>query len=263
MASPPRAGRCNAATMAAVAVAVAVVVVQAAASPVAVPVAAGGAWSAAAAAVKVVVAPPSTFQGGVLPAVVGRPLADGVSVLTNGTYELLNANETRFGCPSSVVIAGPLATDNGTFLIPPASLTVNGGGCTGANSTSAVGGLFGDTLIDAANQTGNLANLTQLLQVDPEAAIARVLDGPITCGEVVFEDAAWTFLVASGLPLLVLTDGVDPSVGCTLADRSVPLPSVPTPAPTSVPTTTRLGVSRGVPAPGGGEPADVPGWEGV
>lgn len=265
MASPPRARRSSAASLASIAVAVAVVAAVAAASSsarasgvaAAVPVAAGGVWAAAAEAVRAAVAP-SVIRGGALP-VLGRPLTDGVSVVTNGTYMLLNASEALVGCPVSLSIASPLATDNGTFLVPPASLTANGGGCTGVNATTGLVGLFGDALVDAANRTGQLGNLTELLEVDPQAAVAVVISGPITCGEVVFEDATWTFLVAGGVPVLVLTDGVDPTVGCTLADVSNRVPTAPTPPPATI----RLDVPRGVPVAGGGEPANMPESDGM
>lgn len=54
-------------------------------------------------------------------------------------------------------IAGPLATNNGTCSVPPASLTVNGSGCTAASASTALTGLFWDALVDAADRTGRAA----------------------------------------------------------------------------------------------------------
>lgn len=231
----PRAGRCTtAAAAAAVALTVAAVAAVAAAAAVA-PVAgggdgaavatpAGGAGAAAAAAAAVVSA---TVRGEL--ASVGRPLVDGVSILTDGLYALVDAAETRFGCPPSVTIAGPLAITSGSFTIAPASLTVNGTGCTGTTNSSVVAGLTGDALFAAANATGATSPITALQTLDAAAAVAGVRDGPITCGPgVAFVDASWTFLVVADVPLLVLIDGDDPTVGCTLLHRP------PSQAPASI-----------------------------
>lgn len=231
MGPSPRSGRCSAAAAASVIIAVAVMAATAAAAPTArtasgaavEPAAAGGPWASAAAAAvaaAATAAPPPVIRG-VLPSV-GRPLADDVSVLTDGTYTLLDEADTRLGCPTSIAIAGPLTTNNGTFAVEPPRLTIGGVACVGSTAEAKLFGAFGATLIDIATRAG--ANINTLLRADPNAAIAFVLDGPITCGAASFNDAQWTFLVASGVPALQLSNG---DVRCALAAKA----TAPTPPP--------------------------------
>lgn len=233
MGPSPRSGRCSAAAAASVIIAVAVMAATAAAAPTArtasgaavEPAAAGGPWAsaavaAAAAEAAATAAPPPAIRG-VLPSV-GRPLADDVSVLTDGTYTLLDEADTRLGCPTSIAIAGPLTTNNGTFAVEPPRLTIGGVACVGSTAEAKLFGVFGATLIDIATRAG--ANINTLLRADPKAAIAFVLDGPITCGAASFNDAQWTFLVASGVPALQLSNG---DVRCALAAKATAPPPPP------------------------------------
>lgn len=213
MGPSPRSGRCSAAAAASVIIAVAVMAATAAAAPTA--------RTASGAAVEPAAAAPPPVIRGVLPSV-GRPLADDVSVLTDGTYTLLDEADTRLGCPTSIAIAGPLTTNNGTFAVEPPRLTIGGVACVGSTAEAKLFGAFGATLIDIATRAG--ANINTLLRADPNAAIAFVLDGPITCGAASFNDAQWTFLVASGVPALQLSNG---DVRCALAAKATAPPPPP------------------------------------
>lgn len=213
MGPSPRSGRCSAAAAASVIIAVAVMAATAAAAPTA--------RTASGAAVEPAAAAPPPVIRGVLPSV-GRPLADDVSVLTDGTYTLLDEADTRLGCPTSIAIAGPLTTNNGTFAVEPPRLTIGGVACVGSTAEAKLFGVFGATLIDIATRAG--ANINTLLRADPKAAIAFVLDGPITCGAASFNDAQWTFLVASGVPALQLSNG---DVRCALAAKATAPPPPP------------------------------------
>lgn len=173
-----------------------------------------------AAAAAAAAAPPPAVRG-VLPSV-GRPLADDVSVLTDGTYSLLDEADTRLGCPQTVAIAGPLTTNNGTFAVEPPRLTIGGVACVGSTAEATLFGVFGATLIDLASRVG--ADISSLLAEDPKAAIAFVLDGPVTCGAAAFNDSQWTFLVGSGVPALQLSNE---NVRCALAAAATAPPAPP------------------------------------
>lgn len=147
-----------------------------------------------------------------------RPLAAGVSVLVDAPYTLLNETEIGFGCPPSFTIEGPLTLDNGTFVLAPFRLSVDGATCTGATSEAVLGGITGATLIDVARRAG--VDISDLLEVDPQAALAFVFDGPITCGTVVKDRGTWAFVVVSGVPALFISNPDNPAEGCTLADAS-------------------------------------------
>lgn len=220
-----QAGRCSATAVAAVAMSVAVAAAMSAAAPavrvtdgdVVVPISTRGKWTAPAAPVAAAAAV-SPAARGKLPAV-GRPLAVGVSVLTDGTYTL-DASGASAGCPQSLSVAGPLTTKNGTFSVDSTRLSVGGAGCVGANANSVLFGFFGVGLVDLANEVG--LDITTLLEADPQVALAVVLEGPIQCGAVAVEDAFWTFLVNSGTPTLQITGGDE--LTCTLADRTTGAP---------------------------------------
>ncbi|GAB0490534.1 hypothetical protein MMPV_001771 [Pyropia vietnamensis] len=147
-----------------------------------------------------------------------RPLAAGVSVLVDAPYTLLNSTEIGFGCPPSLTIAGPLTLDNATFVLPPSRLSVDGATCAGATPEAVLVGLTGATLIDVARRAE--VDISDLLEVDPQAALAFVLDGPITCGTVVKDDGVWTFVVVEDVPALFISNPDDPAASCTLADIS-------------------------------------------
>lgn len=225
----PRAGLRGTAAAVGTAIVLAVVAAVAAAAPAArldsvdAALLAAADTAVAAAFQSVAAAAARAARGGEVPAV-GRPLAVGVSVLTDDAYVLADATQTRYGCPPSVTIASPLAMDNGTFLVAPAGLTVDGAGCTGAAAESVLVGFTGAALLDVVRGTG--VDLTPLLDVDPQAALAFVYEAPITCGAVVLGgERLWTFAVTSAVPLLHLSGEDDPAAGCTLVDSTATAPS--------------------------------------
>lgn len=228
MRSPPRTGLCTAAAAVVVTVAVAGVAAVAAAAPAARPGLDGGAaatatateqWAAAEVAAVLSAAAAPMDRGAGVVAAAGRPLTPGVSVLTDGAYTLAHVTQTPAGCPPSLTISGPLATGIGIFVVPPPSLSVDGVGCTGASVGSALLGLTGTTLVDVARQVE--ADITSLLQVHPQAAIAFVYEGPLTCGAVeLVSERVWTLLVSAGVPVLLVSGVDDPAAGCRLTDRT-------------------------------------------
>lgn len=156
---------------------------------------------------------------GTLPAVATRPLASGVSVYTDTPYKPVDEGHPGNGsCPLSLLIASPLGGGNGTFAIPPAHLTVDGVGCSGAAAGTALRGTYGENLEAAAALEGMADTVAEILRVDPEMALAAVDGGPLTCGNATYGGASvFLFAVIDTIPVVVLMENSNVTSSCGLA----------------------------------------------
>lgn len=233
MAAVAQALRLRRRGMATVAVAVAAAAVAAAAivDVAAVPPPPAGGWGRAVRA-----AAAATLPSGLVVArlaAVARPLSPTVSVFTDGAYGPVDSVPVVAGCPSSLAIAGELTIANNTFLVPAAAVTIDGAACAGATAGGGLGGLFGPPLADALADI----NATNVVELDPKAALGVGFQGPLTCGGQTWlgDNTAFVFAVQQGVPIAVYVDGAAPTRECGLAvtegGAASPTPAAATPTP--------------------------------
>lgn len=132
-----------------------------------------------------------------------------------------------------MTIAGPLAVDIDTIVVPPAALPVDAVGCAGAMAASALVGLTGARLLGIIREAGeDLARLLPLLDEDPQAAVAIVSTAPLTCGAMAVggEEQLWAFGVTAAAVPVLLVSAEDPAAACALADSTATVPLPPPPS---------------------------------